>query len=205
MQSLELLFNENSYWRTMWVEYFGMSTTEYRQFLISLQEMHISQTVHNISFIIKSVNWWEMPTIFYIMRQVWTFRNSALAQMILCNKSEIKYEVHVEENIISLVSIKSNALFWWTHDHGIVVLNTLKVPKLPQLLGLHTTDLVDQIIDEQFVLEEEATSISRLTLISTALQQEELQLPNVIVASVLQYLPNITIQYKPKVFYPPPM
>ena len=199
-QSIQLLFDENVYWRKLCLVDWAMETIEYYRFWTILQESLETFVECDIRFKISSRKMYYT----YFQKDLIEFERLWL---ILC-KSYLDTLLFADNLRIThrvLVGAYSNTLNFFIRatksDQNNVPFSIERIEISPVCTSSADevsdilrkfTDRLAKVSSEQKILEDEITNSDRLDTIATVMQYD-LDLPDVIVVCMLQYLRNVTV------------
>ena len=208
--SVYLLMRENLPWRHLWLHYFSLKHEDYARFIrfvdaassVSSESDVASRYIH-----LWYSNLFRHPTekarLFTSFGKIFHFKNNALLKLLSSNN----YEQNQYEVWDCSVGTRNKVVgFGFRMVRRIPAgYNELSLdisPTTQDKFGLcplldypeRLNQLMEEILLQQTSLEEEWTSMKRISNIQNVLQLQ-LELPTVLVGTIMHYLPNVKISY----------
>ena len=200
--SVYLLMRENVHWRHLWLHYFGLNEEDYTRFVTFLDALSNAHVMTNY------IQLWhcnlvhhpgEKDRLFASFVNIFHCKNNALLKLMSSNNAQgYLYQPwdFTTSKRVGCVGFGFITMTQRAPSSRILNLD-MHLPVhdkfgLCPLLDYRDTlnQLIEEILLEQTSLEEEWTSIERVNHI-----QYVLQVPAVLVGTIMQYLPNVKICY----------
>ena len=202
-QSLQLLFDENTWWRKLCFDYFGMETIEYEydRFLRSLQTPIAEDVGRQIRFKLRGPRQ-QFCEYSYRRRidllQQWDRLCTTFLQNLIFSESIVTKRLmwfdETESNTLFSFVVRAARDFdnvrYYIEEIVLSPFDCTLSGEEQQLTKF--SDYLTDVVCEQEIIEKEITSVDRLNTLSTVLHYE-LNLPDVIVVCLLQYFRNVTV------------
>ena len=188
-QSLQLLFNENIYWRELWIDYLQLSPQAYDCFCHELQQPRPAFVPFNLNFVLPEDDILVRDRLTVVL----IAHGDSVIQLIFGARYLKRWLLGktfgLNDRTIEFFVWNWSRLTTFTINVNIFATNNPEdicwEQKVPQL--------IEKIIQEQKVLCLEFTCKLRIRHIYKALLDPMLHLPSSIIASILLYFPNVDI------------